>query len=1141
MTPPQPHRRLTILVAAAGLVVPTAIVGSAPVAGAEPDTAVDSSPQVEQTTSTTLITGDRLTVNTLSDGRLAIDVEAAVRSSGVAPTFHQMELAGDTYVVPSDAQGLIAEGRVDRELFNVDELMRTDADGVPGLLVMKPSAARHGTNAGPLVAIDEVTALPSINGAAFRLEPEDAADFWDELTTPKMGTLQLDPMVSTVWLDRMVEVQLEESVQAINAPAAWEAGLDGTGTKVAVLDTGWDPDHPDLVGQVVASAGFTDESTAVDGHGHGTHVAATVAGTGAGSDGSRPGVAPGAQLLIGKVLDDDGFGPTSGIIQGMEWAVGSGADVVNMSLGSVPTDGTDPMSLAVDNLTESSGALFVIAAGNDGRDYYVNSPGAATRALTVGAVSNEGQLAWFSSRGPRVGDHAIKPEITAPGENITAARASGTSMGSPVDELYTSASGTSMATPHVAGAAALAIQRMPDASADEIKGLLVSTAVPTEGLTVYQQGGGMVDASQVATGDLSATPSPLNLGYFTYPYDDVTPVTESVTLHNHSEQDIDLELSLEVTAASGAPVPSEMVTLEDEAISVPAGESVTTGITVDTSVGDYSLYSGQVVGRTGGEVVVRVPLGFYKEDERFTLEVSGLARDGDAASGTSFADVVNVEDVETFASMGTEFHNGVMRLRVPRGVYSVTAGIYSYDEASETPSGPKDFSFVAFPEVEVNEDVALVADAATANPLNVDIRTHDVDYGADGAPSIYSQVMRSDAAGIVTSHSVGAAIMPMYAASTDPVELGAFEYNSRHILVDPEEQFSGDVLFDAVFVEEGRIPDDLNYAVTQPSLRTDFARNRNSFHGNEDGVIYAESRHHWRPHETASVSFGRYSTGPHTRTDYVSAGDSRWSLYLEQAQEDLGPGNAQIFSPTVKYSGGEENQISWYEGPFHPTIRDGVYATPSLPSVRNGDELNLTIYGLSDAQLGHSGLTVWFKGLETQFRLFEDGEQIGEGIRPRGRFPVSEGEHELRLEFETHSPDTEDWGLRSSQVKTAWTVQSKGGSPEVLPLLFVDYDVPLTLFNRLESPGRTWVDLGIRHQAGAAEAPLESVEVWFSHDAGETWEEAGRVQHRTDGKVRAQYVPPRTGSSDVSIKVVATDTAGNAVEQQVIDAFGRPH
>jgi subtilisin family serine protease len=205
-------------------------------------------------------------------------------------------------------------------------------------------------------------------------------------------------------------------------------------------------------------------------------------------------VAPDAKLLNGKVIGDSGVGYESGVIAGMEWAASSGADVINMSLGDpTPSDGTDPMSQAVNRLTADTGALFVIAAGNSGGS--IGSPGTADAALTVGAVDRDDQLAGFSSRGPRKGDGAIKPDITAPGVDIVAAKAAHGQIGDPAADGYVSLSGTSMAAPHVAGAAAIIAGEHPDWTATRLKSTLMGTAKPNAWLTPFQQGAGRVDVA----------------------------------------------------------------------------------------------------------------------------------------------------------------------------------------------------------------------------------------------------------------------------------------------------------------------------------------------------------------------------------------------------------------------------------------------------------------------------------------------------------------------------------------------------------------------------------------------------------------------------------------------------------------------
>ncbi len=247
--------------------------------------------------------------------------------------------------------------------------------------------------------------------------PERAASRSPARRLPRPPRTVFGGGISHIWLDGKVKATLADSTAQIGAPDVWDSGTDGSGVDVAVLDTGVDADHPDFAGQIADAQSFVPDEDTVDHHGHGTHTASTVAGTGAASDGKEKGVAPGAHLLVGKVLSNDGQGDESWIIAGMQWAAETEhAKVISMSLGSEdPSDGTDPMSQAVDDLSASTGALFVIAAGNTGARLRIGSPGAAEAALTVGAVDSGDNLADFSSGGPRLGDGGLKPELTAPG------------------------------------------------------------------------------------------------------------------------------------------------------------------------------------------------------------------------------------------------------------------------------------------------------------------------------------------------------------------------------------------------------------------------------------------------------------------------------------------------------------------------------------------------------------------------------------------------------------------------------------------------------------------------------------------------------------------------------------------------------
>lgn len=327
----------------------------------------------------------------------------------------------------------------------------------------------------------------SIHGAALKAEKDTARSFWKDIARPS-DARSLDDGITKLWLDGRAKATLKDSVPQINAPQAWAEGYDGKGTKVAVLDTGIDPTHPDVKDRILESKSFVPGEEVLDKNGHGTHVASTIAGSGAASDGVNKGVAPGADLIIGKVLSNGGSGEDSGIIAAMEWAKAEGADVVSMSLGSsIPDDGTDPMSQAVDALSADGGPLFVIAAGNAYGAGTIGSPGSAEKALTVAAVDKQDARADFSSMGPLTRSYGLKPDLSAPGVDINAA-ASQAVPG--ISGMYQQMSGTSMATPHVAGAAAILKQRHPDWSGQRIKDALMTSSKRLPDYTPYEQGTG---------------------------------------------------------------------------------------------------------------------------------------------------------------------------------------------------------------------------------------------------------------------------------------------------------------------------------------------------------------------------------------------------------------------------------------------------------------------------------------------------------------------------------------------------------------------------------------------------------------------------------------------------------------------------
>jgi serine protease AprX len=303
------------------------------------------------------------------------------------------------------------------------------------------------------------------------------------------------PEVDHVELDAPVYAAIDSAQQSFGVSAArLDAGVDGDGdgdpdtyTKddlvAAIIDSGIDAGHRDLDdGKVIGWLDLVDGSdTPYDDLGHGTLVAGVLSGDGEGRpDGRYRGVAPGAGLVGVKVLDGQGRGTEADLIAGLQWVVAHkdefGIEVVNLSVESPGcSNGADGMSLAV-NAAAAAGLVVAAAAGNSGPGTCtVGSPGAAASAITVGAMADPGAVGYgflqasFSSRGPTL-DGRIKPDVSAPGVSITTALA-GTSGG------YTVQSGTSLASPFVAGVALLMRDADPSLTPQEIKDIVGATAV----------------------------------------------------------------------------------------------------------------------------------------------------------------------------------------------------------------------------------------------------------------------------------------------------------------------------------------------------------------------------------------------------------------------------------------------------------------------------------------------------------------------------------------------------------------------------------------------------------------------------------------------------------------------------------------
>jgi serine protease AprX len=337
-----------------------------------------------------------------------------------------------------------------------------------------------------------------------------------------LAELAKDPNVAYITPDRpirMAATNNEEFATAVEADiAASQFALDGTGVGVAVVDSGIscysDLRNASGVYRVVYSQSFIPGDTRTqDWYGHGTHVAGLIGGTGASSGTANgyaavyAGMAPNVNLINLRVLDQNGSGTDSQVIAAIEQAIALQSTynirVINMSLGRPIFESytLDPVDQAVEAAWKA-GIVVVVAAGNDGRDNSMGTDGFATidvpgndpAVITVGATLTmytatrvDDVIASYSSKGPTLLDHIVKPDLVAPGNHMVSIRDGGSTLDVGYPQLqvapsngatarYFQLSGTSMATPVVSGAVALMLQQSPSLTPDQVKARLMLTA-----------------------------------------------------------------------------------------------------------------------------------------------------------------------------------------------------------------------------------------------------------------------------------------------------------------------------------------------------------------------------------------------------------------------------------------------------------------------------------------------------------------------------------------------------------------------------------------------------------------------------------------------------------------------------------------
>ncbi|WP_411080129.1 S8 family peptidase [Streptomyces sp. cmx-18-6] len=1058
----------------------------------------------------TLISGDRAYVDR---GGKVVRVQPGRGREHIAMSVQQV--GADTYVLPSDALSLVGRGTLDRRLFNVTGLLKARYDDahrstVP-LIVSYAKKDRSTAEAAVSAADVRVRrSLPAVSGEALTAPKSESAGVWEALTAAGHrgdGSRTTAPGIARVWLDGRRKAALDRSVARIGAPAAWKAGFDGAGVKVAVLDTGVDETHPDLKGVEIAQKDFSGSRNTVDHVGHGTHVASTVAGSGAKS-GKHRGVAPGAKILDAKVLDDEGSGVDSGIIAGMQWAADNGARVANLSLGGEDTAGHDPLEAAVDRISARSGILFVIAAGNEGPDAStIGSPGSAASALTVGAVDRKDRIAGFSSTGPTA-DGSLKPDITAPGVGIVAAKAAKGVEGVPAVPGYAAMSGTSMATPHVAGAAAVLAQRHPGWTGERIKQALTASAKPGSGLSPLQQGTGRTDLTRAIAQSVVSEQTSVNFGAQLWPHGDDKPLVRRITYRNDGTKPVTLVLSMETTGPAGKAAPAGFFAVGADRVTVPAGGAAGVDLTANTRIGGQDgVFTGVLVARaTQGGRVVRTSFGVQREAEAYDLTLKYIGTDGrPSQSGT----LVLGHDTDVLLNVHDTEGDGIVRTRVPRGDYLLETPV----RTRKGPRAAPDVALMVRPKLSVARATTVTFDARRAKPVDVtvpqgakSVGVH-LKYVLENDETVYGSVWQQNSLkGFRTGH-VGPA-------------LPAKEFSS-HLGGTWQK---GSTTYNLLFDRTRSLHTGLVHKVARSELA--LVKNRIGVSAkNRKGAVSPV----WETaagvgHETVSRPFAL----PATANTYVNTRKGvTWGFAAGQLPPGGGDDDLEIIfnEPDLKgYQRGKTYAQTFNVGVFSPRIN--TYNTAR----RMGDDLSFCIGEYADGA-GHVGLSTVTK---QRTRVTVDGRKLlsSEDGLCQDVFGLPSKSAAYRISTEA-TRSTKVAGV-TTRLAAAWTFRS-GKTPAddhtVLPLSSVRFAPKLDLYSRAAAGKKLTVPLTL--QGPAAKNP-KSLSVQVSYNGGKSWSKAPVLTRK--GKRSLALSHPGKAAS-VSLKAKLTDQRGNAYQVTIIKAY----
>lgn len=1060
----------------------------------------------------TLITGDRVTLTQDPSGKQSVAVEPAEGREHL--TFIKRQVGRDWTVIPADALPLLATDRLDRALFNVSALVRekyADRSSLP-LIVQYTGEADTAEQRLAAAGAGKVRAIAGTPFATLSEDRGDAAEFWKTLAPAKAGATSFGAGLRRVWLDGHSKVQLDRTVPLIGAPHAWEQGYKGDGVKVAVLDTGFDPQHPDLKGLVTESANFTGEPSTDDLMGHGTHVTSIIAGSGAASGGRYKGVAPGARILSGKVCTMDGNCDNSAIVEGLAWAAQHGAKVINLSLGDTDTPETDAVEAMVDTVTRDYGSLVVAAAGNFGPGK-VATPASAESAVAVGATQANDELAAFSAIGPRVGDSGLKPDLVAPGVGVVAARAGGTT----ADDGYTEMSGTSMAAPHVTGAAAILFQQHPDWTPEQVKRALMHSTTGAFERGAYYQGAGRVDIARAVDAQVTAEPTGLDFGLIRWSDATRPPVSRTITYRNPGSEPVTLHLKHNAGYRAGkAPAPEGLFRLSTDTVAVPAHGTADVTLTVTPEATTlYTAFSGVVSAVTSdNRVSIRVPFGADIEQPSHDLRITMKSRSGVAPEYAYL--LVNSADGKSYEQEVLGRDSTVLRL--PNDTYSVSGFFFDGDFTEGT--------VVGVPKVDTSSDRKATIDARTAKPVTVSApsRSARILSAEFGTISLADQLLS-----VVMNNAVGGDhIEGLYATPTAQYKDSKFTYLVSTVWGEPPtDGVNPSSVYYLTRPVHGGIPADPGYRPRKSELAavtTTFAATAPKTTAYRFVYMYVDN-------VRFTVQRMDGLPVPNRRVDYFSAADGlRWQTAFDQWNffDPDSPRGQSYLGTFRSYKAGAKVEERWNQG-----IQAMGFSPEGMGTFREGDDM---WFALEDAANGGMDLVAATStSSRPTWELRRNGELVAD-YQGYAAVPADAAPADYHATLE-QDRDLAPGSSVSTHLRAEWWFRSQTTTArQALPLYAVRMSPELDEWNRARAGHGFDIPVLIQRPVGAAATPVRTLTVEVSYDEGRTWRPAKVSGSGMERTVTVEH-PRRSSAGSVSLRTYLEDAAGNSFKQTVIKAY----